>query len=86
MIQNRKQQVLYYLINFNHFNLADVINDSMFYKFQSRLGEIEEEIGRLIATRERVKFTNKFGRKDSYVVYNAIDKEECKELLIKYSK
>ncbi len=44
-VTNQHQQVLYYLVNWDKFSLKDVILDSMFYKFQARLSEIELEHG-----------------------------------------
>ena len=66
---NQKAQVLWYLKTMGSLNLKDVIVDSMFFKFQSRLSDIEIEMGRVIANRVRIKFTNKFGRKSTYVQY-----------------
>ena len=84
-INNQHQQVLWYLINWDSFSLADVIKDSMFHKFQTRLGEIEIEHG-AISTRSRKKFTNRFGKVRSYLIYECIDKNRAKELMIKYNK
>jgi hypothetical protein len=83
-VNNQWQQALYYLINLDSFSLADVIHDSMFYKFQTRLGEIEQEHG-IICTRERKEFTNRFGRKSNHTVYSCIDKEKVLELFNKYN-
>lgn len=81
--KNQHQQALWYLINWKSFSLMDLINDSMFFKFQTRLSEIEQENG-IVAERSRVKFTNRFGRKSSYYVYDCLDVEKCKELINKY--
>lgn len=83
--KNQHQQVLWYLYNWNEFSLKDVIVDSMFHKFQTRLSEIESEIMITIAKRERKEFTNKFGNKGSYLIYSAIDKEQIKKLFEKYN-
>jgi len=78
--KNQHQQVIWYLLNWQHwFSLKDVINDSMFYKFQSRLGEIEREHG-TITNKKSKSFTNRFGRTSSYNVYTAIDRQKLKEL------
>jgi len=69
-VKNQHQQVIWYLKNMTNFSLSDVINHAMFYKFQSRMGEIEREHGK-IATRTKRKFTNVFGRKSSYFEYNS---------------
>ena len=82
--KNQYQLVLYYLYNKDNFSLRDLINDSMFFKFQTRLSEIEKKINKSIATRERVRFTNRFGVKSSYNIYNAIDKNKIKELYEDY--
>ena len=84
-VNNQHQQVLWYLINWDSFSLADVINDSMFHKYQSRAAEIEKEHG-AIMTRSRKKFTNRFGKVRSYLIYECIDKNRAKELMIKYDK
>lgn len=77
--KNQKQQALWYLINWNKFSLKDVINDSMFYKFQSRLSELEMEFGTL-TKKEKKDFTNKFGRASNYTVYSCIDKQKAREI------
>ena len=82
-INNQHQQVLWYLINWNEFSLKDVINDSMFYKYQSRLSTIEAEHGAL-TEKTKKKFTNRFGRKSQYTIYKCINKELAKELINKY--
>lgn len=82
--KNQNQQVLWYLYNWKKMSLKDVINDSMFYKFQSRISDIEFEHGK-IANRETIKFTNRFGRVSNYTVYQAIDKQKCKELFELYN-
>lgn len=74
--KNRKQQALWYLINFNKFTLSDVIKHSHFYKFQSRLGELEADYG-LLAMRTNKKVNTIFG-KATVTEYEAIDKEKCK--------
>lgn len=81
--QNNHQQVLWYLINWKEFSLADVINDSMFYKFQTRLSEIEREHG-VISTKTNQNYTNKFGQKTHYTIYKCIDKKKTRELILKY--
>lgn len=83
--KNQHQQVLFYLYNWDEFSLKDVINDSMFYKFQTRLSDIENRYCCFIANREKVDFTNRFGRKSNYNVYSAcIPKEKLIELFNKY--
>lgn len=83
--KNQHQQVLWYLYNWNEFSLKDVINDSMFYKFQSRLGEIETKEMCNIANRKTVKFINRFGNDASYTVYSAIDKGQINYIFEKYN-
>jgi hypothetical protein len=82
--KNQHQQVLYYLFHWSDFSLKDVINDSFFVKFQTRLSEIESEHGTL-ATRTRVKFINKFGRKSDYNNYDCLDKDRVLELFNNYN-
>jgi hypothetical protein len=71
--KNQHDLVFRYLLMFDKFSLKDVIDDSMFFKFQTRLGELEKIHGTL-ATRKRIKFKNRFGHDSSYVQYKAIDK------------
>ena len=81
--KNQHQQALWYLINWKEFSLKDVINHSMFYKFQSRLSEIERTHG-YITEKTPQSFINKFGKKASYKLYKCIDKQKAKELVLKY--
>jgi hypothetical protein len=82
--KNQHQQVLWYLYNWNEFSLKDVIVDSLFHKFQTRLSEIETKEMTNIAKRKTVKFINRFGNKSDYFLYSAIDKEQIKMLFDKY--
>lgn len=82
-INNQHQQVLWYLTNLRSFSLKDVIKDSMFYKFQTRLSEIESEHG-ILANRQKVQFTNRFGRKSNYYVYRCIDFKKAYDLIDYY--
>ena len=83
-VKNQWQQALWYLINWNSFSLADVIREDMFYKFQTRLGEIEKEHG-IICSRNRIKFINRFKKRRSYVLYTCIDKEKARKIFKKYN-
>ena len=78
----QKQQVIWYLYNLKEFSLKDVINDSMFFKFQTRLSEIESKFG-VISKKVRHNFTNKFGNSGSFIKYEAIDKSKLKKLFDK---
>ena len=80
--KNQYELVLFYLLKRDKFSLKDLINDSMFFKFQTRLSELEKEYGQL-AKRESVPFVNRFGHKSIYYVYSAIDKNK---LLSVYNK
>lgn len=83
--KNQHQQVLWYLINWDKFSLKDVINDSMFYKFQTRLSDIENKYCGYIANREKAEFTNRFGRKSNYNIYSSrLSNEKLIELFNKY--
>jgi hypothetical protein len=83
--KNQHQQVLWYLYNWDEFSLKDVINDSMFYKFQTRLSDIENEHLISISTRKKEKFTNRFGRKSKYNIYKrCVSKEKILELFEKF--
>jgi hypothetical protein len=82
---NQWQEALYYLINWNEFSIMDLIQDSMFIKFQTRLSEIENEHG-VITSKERKDFVNRFNKKSNYVVYKCTDKEKAKELFKLYER
>jgi len=82
---NQYQQVLWYLINFKQFSLSDVIKDSMFFKMQTRLSDLEREHG-ILAKRIKQSFTNRFGRKSQYNIYEAIDIEKCKSIYNKMTR
>lgn len=84
--KNQHQLALWYLYNWNEFSLKDLINDSMFFKFQTRLSEIENRENTNLANREIKIFTNRFGRKTKYNVYSAINKEKIKKLFSKYDE
>jgi len=84
-IANQHQQALWYLINWKSFSLTEVIDDSRFHKFQTRLGEIEQEHGE-ICERSTRKFINRFGRKSKYTVYECSNINKARELIIKYKK
>lgn len=78
--KNQHEQVLWYLINYNFwFSLKTVIVDSMFYKFQTRLSELEQRYG-VLAERKQTKFENRFGRKANYTSYRAIDIDKLKNI------
>lgn len=81
---NQYQLALHYLYFYKDISLKDVINDSMFIKFQTRLSEIETKECAKIATRSSVKFKNRFGNKSDYYIYSAIDRRKIKELFFKY--
>lgn len=83
--KTQHQQVIYYLVNWEGFTLSTIIKDSLFYKFQTRLSELEKEYGKL-ATRKQLKFTNKFGNKGKHYWYKAIDKNKCIEIFNKLNK
>ena len=83
--KNQHQLCLWYLLNMNGFSLRDVINDSMFFKFQTRLSELEAEHG-ILAKRNKVKFTNRFNHSGIYYVYTAIDKEKIKSIYNKITR
>lgn len=82
---NQHQQILWYLINWKTFSLKELINDSLFYKAQTRLGEIESREGITIAERTQVKFINKFGNRAYYNTYTCIDEKKCIELFKLYA-
>jgi len=85
MIKNPKNQqaeALYYLITKSSITLMDVINQSGLYKFQTRLGEVEQEYGQL-AERIKESFTNKFNRKSKHFRYRAINKKKLIDIYMK---
>lgn len=78
--KNSNQLVLWYLYNWkDSFSLKDLINDSMFFKFQTRLSEIEIEHGK-VSVKKQCNFINRFGRKSNYVKYKASDLVLIKKL------
>ena len=83
--QNQQAEALYYLITKDSVTLMDVINESGLYKFQTRLGEVEQEYGQL-AERIKESFTNKFNRKGNYFRYKSIDKERLIEVYNEINK
>lgn len=81
---NQHQQVLWYLINWKYkFSLANVINHNMFYKFQTRLSDIELKHGN-ITEKERVKFVNVFKVNSSFTCYKCVDVDKAKKLFKLY--
>ena len=85
--KNQYQLVIYLLYNEDKpFSLKDIINSMMFFKFQTRLSEIENEMSCFIAKRERQKFVNRFGNKSTYNLYSrCVPKEKLFELYEKYN-
>ncbi len=84
--KNQHQQVLWYLIKWKFpFSLTNVINDSMFYKFQTRLSDIELRHGSL-TSKETTKFVNRFKRKSHFIIYKCTNIDKAKKLFIEYSK
>lgn len=77
--KNQHQQVLWYLLTFDQVWMSFVINDSMFYKFQTRLSDLELEHGTL-TKKDKKQFTNKFGRKSSYTVYSLADRNKALDI------
>ena len=82
--KNQHQLALWYLFHWQEFSLKDVINDSMFFKFQTRLSDIEQDLGYEIASRTVKKFENRFGRKSKYNLYSALDKNKILEIYDNY--
>lgn len=83
--KNQHELVLYYLYTYRKFDMRDLILDTMFYKFQTRLSELEKKHGDL-ANRKVQTFTNRFGHKGYHTSYSAIDKERIYEIYIKLQK
>jgi hypothetical protein len=78
--KNQHQLALWYLLNWKKpFSIKDLINDSMFFKFQTRLSEIEKDHGS-ISIKEREDFVNRFDRKSNYFTYKARNKSKIIEL------
>jgi hypothetical protein len=82
--KNQHQLALWYLYYYNDFDLKFVINDSMFFKFQTRLSEIECRSMTKIAKRTPKQFVNRFGRKSTYFLYSALDKQKLIKLFKDY--
>lgn len=83
--KNQHELVLFYLYSRNFFTLKDLIEDSMFFKFQTRLSDLEKIHGKL-ANRVRFSFVNRFGHHGSYFVYSAIDKSKILSIYNKMNR
>ena len=68
--KNQKQQVLWYLLNYESITMKFVINHSMFFKMNTRLSEIENSLGYSITHKDKIKFINRFGRKSNFLKYS----------------
>ena len=85
--KNQKQQVIWYLLNYESITMKFVINDSMFFKMNTRLSEIENKLGYPITFKDRVKFTNRFGRKSDYKKYSkCVSDEKLTEIFNSYGR
>lgn len=83
--KNQKQQVIYYLYYNESVTMKHVINDSMFFKFNTRLSELENKLGHSITNKDRVKFTNRFGKKSSFINYSrCVTDKKLKEIFESY--
>lgn len=80
---NQHELVLWYLLTHHKFSLKDVINEFMFFKFQTRLSELESKFG-ILAKREPQRFTNRFGYTGNYNLYSAIDKKALVKIYENY--
>ena len=81
--KNQYEQVLYYLYTYSDIDMKFVINDSMFYKFTTRLSELENKLAITLASRTKEKFVNKFGTRSSFNRYSsALPKEKLEEIFI----
>jgi len=78
-VTNQHEQVLWYLYNWDKFSLVDVIKDSMFFKFQTRLSDLEQRYGTL-AKREKKTVKNRFNRDCTFYIYSAHRKEYIKQI------
>lgn len=82
--KNQHQLVIYYLLKWKAFSLKDVINDTMFFKMQTRLSEIQKEFGQIVS-KKKIKFINRFGRTSDYNVYSSsVSKEKLIEIFNHY--
>ena len=83
--KNQHALVIWYLLNYDTISLKFVINDSMFFKMQTRLSEIESEQGK-ISNRYKCKFVNRFGRKSDYNMYSScLDRNKMLALYKEYN-
>ena len=76
---NQKELALWYLLNYQEVTMKQVINDSLFFKFNTRLSELENEYG-VFTNKVRKTFLNRFKRGCSYLVYSIKDREKGLEL------
>ena len=74
--KNQHQQVIWYLLNWNYVTMVKVIKDSFFYKFQTRLSDIELKHGS-ITEKTTEGFKNRFGRQSHYTVYKIKDRAKA---------
>ncbi len=78
--RTQKEQVLWYLLNHKEVDQKFVINDAFFWKFNTRLSELENQFG--VFTKKTFKhFTNRFGNSGKYYVYSLSDEKKALEIL-----
>jgi hypothetical protein len=78
--KTQKEQVLWYLLNYKEVDQKFVINDAFFWKFNTRLSELENEHG--VFTKKSFKhFTNRFGNAGKYYVYSLRDRKKALNIL-----
>jgi hypothetical protein len=83
--KNQKQLVIYYLYNYESITMKFVIDDSLFYKFNTRLSEMEKKLGYEITHKDPVKFISRFGHKSRFKKYsNRVSDKKLIELFDSY--
>ena len=84
--RNDKAKALYYLIDWNNFSLVDIINRNMFYKWQTRINELESELMTVLVTKTKIHYLDEFKVDRSYFRYNkAKTTNELVEIYNKYN-
>jgi len=78
--KTQKEQVLWYLLNYKEVDQKMVINDSFFWKFNTRLSELENEFG-TFTNKRFMHFTNRFGHAGKYYVYSLANEDLVKKII-----
>ena len=78
--KTQAQLVMWYLFNHKEVDQKFVINHSFFWKFNTRLSELENKFG-TFTKKEYKSFTNRFNHKGKYLVYSISNKDLANKVL-----